>query len=78
MALALSYTLPGAAVVYYGDEVALAGRQDPDARRVLPADAALTPDQTATRDFIAKLGKLRACSQALRRGTYRSRSRSAD
>jgi glycosidase len=72
MALAMTYTLPGAAVVYYGDEIALAGRQDPDARRVLPADATLSPDQIATRDFTAKLGKLRACSDPLRRGTYRS------
>jgi glycosidase len=72
MALAMTYTLPGAAVVYYGDEIALAGRQDPDSRRVLPANAALSADQIATRDFAAKLGKLRACSDPLRRGTYRS------
>jgi len=72
MALALAYTLPGAAVVYYGDEVGLAGRQDPDARRVMPADADLLPEQIATRAFVGELGKLRACSDALRRGTYRS------
>ncbi|HEY2365362.1 MAG TPA: alpha-amylase family glycosyl hydrolase [Polyangiaceae bacterium] len=72
MALAMTYTLPGATVVYYGDEIALAGRQDPDSRRALPADAALSPDQIATRNFTAKLGKLRACSDPLRRGTYRS------
>ncbi|HEY1955855.1 MAG TPA: alpha-amylase family glycosyl hydrolase [Polyangiaceae bacterium] len=72
MALAIVYTLPGAVVVYYGDDVALAGRQDPDSRRVMPADAALSADQTATRDFVAKLGKVRACDDALRRGTYRA------
>jgi len=72
MALALAYTLPGAAVVYYGDEIGLAGRQDPDSRRVMPDDAALSPLQTQTRDFVAALGKLRACSDALRRGTYRA------
>ena len=72
MALAMTYTLPGATVVYYGDEIALAGRQDPDSRRVLPSDAQLSPDQIATRDFTSKLGKLRACSDPLRRGTYRS------
>ncbi len=72
MALAMTYALPGAPVVYYGDEVALAGRQDPDSRRVLPADTAMSADQLATRDFVSKLGKLRACSDALRRGTYRS------
>lgn len=72
MALALVYALPGATVVYYGDEIGLAGRQDPDSRRVMPADAALLPDQVATRDFVAKLGKTRSCSDALRRGTYRT------
>ncbi len=71
MALAIAYTLPGAVVVYYGDEVGLAGRQDPDSRRVMPADAALSADQAATRDFVAKVAKARACSDALRRGTYR-------
>ena len=72
MALALAYTLPGAAVVYYGDEVGLAGRQDPDSRRVMPGDASLSADQLATRAFVAALGKARACSDALRRGTYRA------
>jgi glycosidase len=71
MALATIYTLPGAPVVYYGDELALAGRHDPDSRRVMPAESTLLPDQLATRDFVAKLGKLRACSTALRRGAYR-------
>ncbi len=72
MALALSFTLPGAAVVYYGDEIGLAGRQDPDSRRVMPADAALNVAQLATRAFTATLGKTRACSDALRRGAYRT------
>ncbi len=72
MALAIVYALPGATVVYYGDEIGLAGRQDPDSRRVLPDDATLTSDQIATRNFVSTLGKLRSCSDALRRGTYRA------
>ncbi len=71
MALGMVFTLPGVPVVYYGDEVGLAGRHDPDSRRVLPADDTLTADQKATRDFVAALGKVRACSVSLRRGTYR-------
>ncbi len=39
---------------------------------MLPDDAALSADQIATRDFVTKLGKVRACSDALRRGTYRA------
>ena len=69
MALAVAYTLPGAAVVFYGDEVGLAGKNDPDCRRVMPADATLSQLQVATRNFATSLGKARACSDALRRGT---------
>lgn len=72
MALGMVYTLPGAPVVYYGDEVALAGHADPDSRRVMPSEASLSAEQTATRDFVTKLARARACSTALRRGTYRT------
>ncbi|MGH7327470.1 MAG: alpha-amylase family glycosyl hydrolase, partial [Polyangiaceae bacterium] len=72
LAFAIVYTLSGAPTVFYGDEVALAGRGDPDSRRVMPADSALSQNQIATRDFLTKLAKARACSEALRRGTYRS------
>ena len=68
LAMAAIYTLPGAPVVYYGDEVALAGRSDPDSRRVMPAEASLSSDQLATRAFVERLGRLRTCSPALRRG----------
>ncbi len=71
MALATVMTMPGMPVVYYGDEVALAGRADPDSRRVMPAEADLTADQRALRDATGRLGRLRGCSNALRRGTYR-------
>ena len=71
MALAMLYTLPGAPVLYYGDEVALAGKSDPDSRRVMPGESALGALQRATRDLVRTLGKARACSDALRRGTYR-------
>jgi glycosidase len=69
LAMAAIYTLPGAPVVYYGDEVGLAGRSDPDSRRAMPSDAQLSSDQKATRAFVQKLGALRACSPPLRRGT---------
>jgi glycosidase len=72
MALGALFTLPGAPILYYGDEVGLAGKSDPDSRRVMPADAALSPLQTQTRAFVQTLGKARTCSEALRRGTYRT------
>jgi glycosidase len=68
LALGLTFSLPGMPVLYYGDEVALAGATDPDSRRVMPAPDALSADQSATLALTQKLGKLRACSAALRRG----------
>lgn len=72
MALATVMTLPGIPVVYYGDEVALAGHSDPDSRRVLPAETALTEAQRTLRDSVRRMARLRACSEPLRRGTYRT------
>lgn len=67
-ALGLVFTLPGAPVVYYGDEVALAGARDPDSRRVFPAE--LDAEQASTRARTEAFGRLRKCSAALRRGSY--------
>ncbi len=61
-------TLPGLPVLYYGDEVALAGGSDPDSRRVMPEDDALLEPQRAVRDVARTVGQLRRCSEALRRG----------
>ena len=72
LALGTLMTLPGAPILYYGDEVALAGKGDPDSRRVMPAEADLGALQTQTRDAVRALSRARACSVALRRGTYRT------
>lgn len=68
LALAFLFSLPGLPVIYSGDEVGLTGASDPDCRRVLPADEALSAEQHATRDTTSRLGRLRRCSEALRRG----------
>jgi glycosidase len=47
--LTLLLTLPGLPVLFYGDEIGLAGANDPDNRRVLPDWDALSPEQLATR-----------------------------
>jgi glycosidase len=69
MALAFVLTLPGLPVIYYGDEYALAGAGDPDSRRVMPDPAAVTPLQAEVREVVKRLGRLRRCSAALRKGT---------
>jgi glycosidase len=66
------FSLPGIPVVYYGDELALAGKSDPDCRRVMPAESELVDGQRELRAFVSKLSKARGCSAPLRRGTYTS------
>ncbi len=72
LALATVLTLPGAPVLYYGDEVGLAGRSDPDCRRVMPREQDLLPAQAETRALARTLGRARSCSKALRRGDVRT------
>lgn len=66
VALAFALTLPGIPVLYYGDEVGLAGGSDPDSRRVMPDPAALSPPQRELFATVSALGRLRRCSPALR------------
>ncbi len=79
LGLALLYTLPGLPVIYYGDEIGLAGANDPDSRRVLPkvpvdvppngpADSALLPPQAALLAQVQRLAALRRCLPQLRGG----------
>lgn len=68
LGLAAIFTLAGLPVLYYGDEIGLAGGGDPDNRRIMPADDELSPLQLALRGTTARLSALRACSSALRRG----------
>jgi glycosidase len=68
-AFAFLMTMPEVPLIYYGDEVGLAGAGDPDNRRVMPAEGALNVHQRALRERVGLLGALRRESGALRRGT---------
>lgn len=70
LALGLVLTLPGLPVIYYGDEVGLAGGHDPDCRRVMPAWDGLSPAQARLLAQTRRLGRLRRCAAALRTGTH--------
>jgi glycosidase len=72
LAFGVLFGLPGAPTIYYGDEVALAGGNDPDSRRVMPADSELSELQLETRAFVQRLGAARSCLGALRAGSYRT------
>jgi glycosidase len=70
LGLTLLMTLPGLPVLYYGDEVGLAGANDPDARRVLPdvLGGGLPAPMAELLGQAGRLGRLRACMPVLRRG----------
>ncbi len=72
LALGLVLTLPGLPVLYYGDEVGLAGSADPDNRRVMPELATLDPDRLALLELVQRVASLRRCVPALRRGDRRA------
>jgi len=75
--LAFTYLLTsrGVPMIYYGDEIAMRGGDDPDNRRDFPPAAfsatGRTPEQQNVWDYIHKLSHLRAQYPALRRGVMR-------
>jgi len=60
-------TLPGLPLIYYGDEIGLAGGGDPDNRRFMKWSG-YSSAQSALKAHIAKLTKIRAAHKALRYG----------
>jgi hypothetical protein len=70
LASLIQFTLPGAPTVFYGDEVAMTGDDDPDDRRTYPwADLGGNPD-TAMFTHYRWLSTLRQISPALTRGDF--------
>ncbi len=68
--LAALYMLayPGAPCIYYGDEIGLQGRHDPDCRRAFPWDKSRW--NHALRDYFVKCIELRKAHPALQSGDY--------
>lgn len=69
MAFTFLAAAPWIPLIYYGDEVGLAGAGDPDNRRMLPLDTELGPLQTSVREHVQRVMHARLGSAALRRGT---------
>jgi glycosidase len=65
----LQMTLPGAPSIYYGDEVGMAGGQDPDCRRAFPWDEDRW--EPGVRDSVRALLHLRRAERGLRDGPLR-------
>lgn len=66
IALTLQMTLPGAPMIYYGDEVGMLGETDPDCRRCMPWDESQWNHQVL--QFTRALTHLRREHPALRSG----------
>lgn len=76
-AFTLLFTTKGIPLIYYGDEVGLAGAGDPDNRRTMQWSG-YSAGQTFLLNHIKKLTSIRANHPALRRGTRQSISATTD
>jgi glycosidase len=70
IALAWNLTVPGAQLLYYGDEYGEHGGDDPDNRHMWVAPAQRTSRQSGLAARIGRVGKLRRDRIELRRGEY--------
>jgi glycosidase len=68
MAFVFLLTQPGVPLIYYGDEVGLAGSGDPDNRRFMPDVDGLNANQQELLGRVQQIGQLRRQIPALRRG----------
>ncbi|AUX46650.1 glycosyl hydrolase [Sorangium cellulosum] len=62
--------LPGAPLLYYGDEYGEWGGADPNNRSLWRSEEELTADERETLDYVRSLGAARRRIPALRRGAY--------
>ncbi|HEY8378109.1 MAG TPA: alpha-amylase family glycosyl hydrolase [Nannocystis sp.] len=70
LALTWLFGLPGAPLLYYGDEYGQWGGADPNNRLMWRPEDDLTPDEAATLAHVRKLGIARKQLAPLRRGAY--------
>ena len=68
LATLFQMTYPGAPCIYYGDEIGLEGRRDPDSRRAFPWDESRWNHDL--RDYFKRCIALRHTYPALRRGKF--------
>ncbi|MFN8705625.1 MAG: glycoside hydrolase family 13 protein, partial [Planctomyces sp.] len=76
MAWLLLCTLPGAPCIYYGDEIGLDGRHDPDCRKAYPQEPSIRDEEL--RQWYRECIQLRKRCKSLRHGARRTLLASAD
>ena len=68
MGLTFTLTQPGVPLLYYGDEIGLAGGEDPDNRRMMSFAPYLSANEEELLSRVQAIGQARVGSEALRRG----------
>ncbi|HVM29325.1 MAG TPA: glycoside hydrolase family 13 protein [Candidatus Limnocylindrales bacterium] len=76
LALLAIMTLPGAPCIYYGDEIGMSGRHDPDCRRTFPWDESNWDHDLL--GFVKGVVALRHQQPVLRHGGYRTLAAEGD
>lgn len=71
LALSTLMTLPGAPLLYYGDEIGMPGAADPDNRRMMRFDN-LVDEESQTLALTQRFGLLRRDDRVLQTGGYRT------
>ena len=72
LAALIQFTMPGMPTVYYGDEVAMTGDDDPDDRRTFPWDSDPSLTRPQVQSHYANLSLARRMSEALMRGSFQA------
>ena len=72
LAALFQFTYVGAPTIYYGDEVALAGGDDPDNRRPFPWNWESDPARVDVHEWYKKVTALRTAHPALQTGDFRT------
>ncbi len=70
LGLLYMFTYPGAPCIYYGDEIGLDGKHDPDCRKTFPWDESRWNHDL--RNYVKQCIALRQAHPALRRGSYKA------